>query len=435
MSGTRKWLIALVVWCVILEGAAWIADSFFGFRYTLLDRLAQAERSMTPMAEVAPEWEPHTLRVRVPDRGDPRDEPYAIGGRVIEDAWPDAKQDPLHVDDLADERRPRVFLLGGSAALGYPYAYEDSTARQLQRRRSDLRVINVGQVGWTSGQLVGIARRIAEEFEPATFVVYSGNNEWIHWAPQAGSFDPSLHRTLAHSRAAAAALYLGHSWAPPPDDEPPLFGYEHALRHPAPGFDFAAWTRQRAAFLDRFADNLRAIQRIAADVDANVVFVTVPFQYKLSPTFRHPQPRATRAIHEVEIEDRISMALTAIRAERWQDAITELDSAIELDPDPALLHYLRAVATEALEEHEHAEQHYAQSRDRMVGNLGGRLAINEVIRTVAAETDAPLVDAREIFDAHEHTAGRYYNESLIHDDCHPTPAGQRVLARALAEVL
>lgn len=435
MSGARKWLIAFVVWCVLLEGAAWIADSIWGFRYTLLDRLETAERSMTPTAEVAPDWEPHTLRVRVPDRGDPRDEPYAIGGRVIEDAWPDAKQDPLRVDELADERRPRVFLLGGSAALGYPYAYEDSTAQRLQRRRPDLRVINVGQVGWTSGQVVGIARRIAEELEPAALIVYSGNNEWIHWAPHAGSFDPSLHRTLAHSRAAAAALYLGHSWAPPPDDEPPLFGYEHAVEHPALQFDFEAWSRQRSEFLDQFGANLRAMRRLAADAGAQIIFVTVPFQYKLSPAFRHPQPPVTREVHAVEVRDRTSMALTAIRAERWRDAVQELDAAIALDPEPALLHYLRAVATEALGEHEHAEQHYAQSRDRMVGNLGGRLAINEVIRTVAAETDAPLVDAREIFDEHEHAAGRYYNESLIHDDCHPTPAGQRLLAHALAEVL
>ena len=435
MSGARKWWVALFVWCVLLEGAAWIADSFIGFRYTLLDRLASAERSITPMAETPPEWEPHTLRVRVPDRGDPRDEPYAIGGRVIDGAWPDAKQDPASASDFADERRPRVFILGGSAALGYPYAYEDSTARQLQRRRGDLRIINVGQVGWTSGQLVGVARRITEEFEPAVLVVYSGNNEWIHWSSQATGFDPSLHRTLAHSRAAAAALYLGHSWAAPPADEPPLFGFEHALRNPTHHFDFDAWSRQRRAFLEQFADNLRAMRSLATDADARVVFVTVPFQYKLSPTFRHPQPHFTRELHAVEVQDRTSLALNAIRAERWNEAAEELDTAIALDPEPALLHYLRGVATEGLGEHVHAEQHYAQSRDRMIGNLGARLAINEAIRTVAAETDAIVIDAREIFDEHEHSAGRYYNESLIHDDCHPTPAGQRLLARALAEVL
>lgn len=435
MSNARKWLLALIVWSLIIEGAAWVADSVWGFRYTLLDRLASAERSMTPMGEVAPEWEPNTLRVRVPDRGEAREEPYAIGGRVIADAWPDAKQDPLSVEDLARERRRRVFILGGSAAMGYPYSYEDSTARQLQRRRADLRVINVGQVGWTSGQLVGVARRIAESFEPDVFIVYSGNNEWIHWSAHASGFDPSLHRTLAQSRAAAAALYLGHSWAPPPADEPPLFGFEHAIAHPTRHFNFPEWTRQRRAFVDQFGDNLRAIASIAEEVDARVVFVTVPFQYKLSPTFRHPQPQVINELHAVQIQDRTALALTAIRAERWDDAIEELDAAIELDPEPALLHYLRGVATEGKGDHQHAEEHYAQSRDRMVGNLGGRLTINEAIRSVAAEVDAPLVDARQLFDRHEHRAGRYYNESLIHDDCHPTPAGQRLLARALAEVL
>ena len=206
---TRKWVLVTLAWCVVIEGGAWIADAVWGYRYTLLDRLETAERSSTPVSESDPNWEEGTLRARVPDRGDPRDEPYSIGGRVIADAWPDAKQDPIRVSDLAGDERPRVFILGGSAALGYPYAYADSAAVELARLRPDLRVINVGQVGWASGQIVGVARRIVRDFDPAALVVYSGNNEWIQWAPTAGD-DWRWQRTLSHSRALAAAFYLGH---------------------------------------------------------------------------------------------------------------------------------------------------------------------------------------------------------------------------------
>ena len=48
MKHARRWLVPLVVWLVLLEGAAWIVDAATDYRYVLLDRLETAERSSTP---------------------------------------------------------------------------------------------------------------------------------------------------------------------------------------------------------------------------------------------------------------------------------------------------------------------------------------------------------------------------------------------------
>ncbi|HJL18762.1 MAG TPA: hypothetical protein RMH99_24080 [Sandaracinaceae bacterium LLY-WYZ-13_1] len=440
MSRGRKTAIAVVVWLVLFEGAAWVADAAWGFRYELLDGIATAARQTQPVPETEPDWPARAIRVRVPDRGEPRAEPYALGGRVIEDAWPDAKQEWLFPEELADDPRPRVFVVGGSAPLGYPYAYEDGFARRLAERLPDHRVENVGQAGWTSGQVLGAVDRLLAHFAPDVLVVYSGNNEWIRWAPDpaARGLDLEWQRGLSHSRALAAALWLGHglrSRAPPSGEAPPLIGWRHAHAHPDRGLDVAAWRAERATHLRAYRDHLVAMRERARARGVRVIFCTVPFNYRLSPSFKHRQPDAFDADRADEVRGHLDDAAAALEADDPAGALAAADAAAALDDGPALVHYLRGVALEALERPADAEAAYARSREQMVGNLGVRLSVNRIIREVAVGEGVERLDLRRRFDAWEHARGHHFNRDLIHDDCHPTPRGHRLIAGWLADRL
>jgi hypothetical protein len=100
-----------------------------------------------------------------------------------------------------------------------------------------------------------------------------------------------------------------------------------------------------------------------------------------------------------------------------------------------VLHYLKAMSLEALERLDEAEAAYALSREAMIGNLGSRLSINEAIEKVARESGVELLDLAALFDREQHALGGHFNEDLIHDDCHPTPLGHRIIAAALYERL
>jgi hypothetical protein len=102
---------------------------------------------------------------------------------------------------------------------------------------------------------------------------------------------------------------------------------------------------------------------------------------------------------------------------------------------PAILHYLEAECLERLGRADEAEQAYARSRECMIGNLGSILGINEVIARVARDEGAELLDVRKLFDDWEHARGRHFNQDLIHDGCHPTPQGHRLIAEALDALL
>ena len=116
-------------------------------------------------------------------------------------------------------------------------------------------------------------------------------------------------------------------------------------------------------------------------------------------------------------------------------ALERIREAIRIDPMPPVPHYLEAELLESLERPVEAEAAYARSREAMIGNLGSRLSINRVIREVAAEQEAELVDLRKIFDDYQHRRQRHFNTELIHDDCHPTPLGHTLIARHLERLL
>ena len=139
----------------------------------------------------------------------------------------------------------RVFILGESAAFGFPLAYADSFAAQIEPRlkaRGDA-VLNAAETGWSSGLLVALARRIVEQFQPETLIVYMGNNEWVHWFPADEVPSPrrlALLKALSASGALALVEYLVirrqvdrvHGHIAQFDYHHQLTGFDYALHHP-----------------------------------------------------------------------------------------------------------------------------------------------------------------------------------------------------------
>jgi tetratricopeptide (TPR) repeat protein len=130
----------------------------------------------------------------------------------------------------------------------------------------------------------------------------------------------------------------------------------------------------------------------------------------------------TRLIHET---------LQLQEQDLIDDALLRIQFAIKIDPDAPVAHYVEAELLESLGRPGEAEAAYARSREMTIGNLGSQLSINRVIREVAADQQAELVDLRKIFDDFQHNRKRHFNVELIHDDCHPTPLAHSLIAQHL----
>ncbi|MEZ6130148.1 MAG: hypothetical protein R3C59_15795 [Planctomycetaceae bacterium] len=449
----RRYFLYSLGILLCIEASAWICDGLFGFRRQLLGRLNQLQIVNQPIeaqSRRSLQLPPGTLSVRSREPVPVPNQPYILGGREVPDARPSDAETVVTANDNSTSTLDRVFILGGSAAFGYPYSYEQTFSGLLEEpmRQRGLRVINASRVGVTSGEVVPTAGRIVDDFAPQALILFIGNNEWIHWMPEQ---QPRLRkeslrllRSLSQSRTISAVnlgllslLHRGGREAAPRGvfaSHQEIEGCAYALAHPSNevSFDPPAWLDVKQRFLETFESNMTEMVRYAKQAHVRVFVCTVPFNYKLSPAWKHPQPEAFALEHLAAVRHNIRSATRLIEKSRFADALTLIDETLRLEPLPPVLHYLKGQCLEAMGIPARAETAYALCREHMVGNLGGRHSINERIARVAEVTNAELIDLRSVFDDFEHRQGRYFNVDLIHDDCHPTPLGHQVIA---AEIL
>ncbi len=263
----RRKLCFSAVFCftffALAEGAAWIADSRYNFRYAVLEALDDGKGTDGPisaMSDAELGWPPRTIQIRVPYRGKLPDRPYVVGHRVIPNShWgvesSHERITPENFKNSKNRDAKRIFVFGGSAAFGFPYKYEDTFVSMLHGllRADGYVVLNCAECAAPSGKLVPMMARVVEYFEPDTVIIFAGNNEWIRYAmpgvPYQRELDETwinqsyhfLWRTLCNSRAVAALQVLAlertverqlDARGPPDGRTPHLVDMKYALEHP-----------------------------------------------------------------------------------------------------------------------------------------------------------------------------------------------------------
>ena len=474
----RRRLLFIAILLVTLEAAGWLGDYIFNYRRRLLSALAMMRLNTQPIPVLSNTSDDRQLVLRDPADGPGTDEPYRIGGVEIAGAGPWLGTQYVVPDNVVRDGERRVVIVGGSAAFGFPYRYADSLSGLVEPMLGQgidgkqVRILNAAQVGCTSGELAPVVDQAVRFYKPATIVLFVGNNEWFHWQPllKPSSDQPpsgesparehlsqasiNVLRTLAHSRTLAAIEYGLVQWTVSKrrarqdearqsrtrdrfESHHELIGSDYAVEMPlAPErYDPSEWLTVRQKYLDTFRANLSQMVATARNADVPVVLLTIPFNPRLSPAWKHRQPHSFAPEHHRQVTAAIADASQAVGQEQFEEGLATVTAALDLDPHPALLHYLKAQCLEGLQRHQQAELAYAESRERSIGNLGSRLSTNRIIREVAEAAGVPLIDVQALFQQYGAQRQRYYNVDLIHDDCHPTPLGHQLIAEALAPLL
>lgn len=151
---------------------------------------------------------------------------------------------------LGDGTRPRVFLLGGSAAFGQDLpSDEDALPAKLSKEAADVEIVNAAVVGFLAGQELALMVHHLDRFGAAGYVALDGWNEIFDQYHFGGRPDPRLGFNNAffdveqrlHERCAALA-------GRPPQPRPP------AAHDPERTFD---------ALLSDYLDNLERMHAFA----------------------------------------------------------------------------------------------------------------------------------------------------------------------------
>lgn len=418
----------------------------------LKDLLAYTERKIEPeRAKPNVDWPGNTILVRKED-AKPEPEYLKMGGKTIPGSYMAPSADFVTPEETKEVGKKNIFVVGGSAAFGYTCSYPQTFAAIIDKQLgSEYNVVNTAQVGWNTSQLVPVVKRIADYHEPSVVIIMCGNNELINWGmggvgtrlglsrnilklgTRSYTLSYMMHRSIMGKKH-FGSLKKQNEFLPHQE----LSGYQYAVENPAHeylDYDFNQWKVAREKYLKNFENNLIAMIYYAKHAGAEVVLMTVPLNYKLSPVWKHPQPWFYNEEHKTAMEEVVKAAVTLIEKGNYHGTIKGLDAAITLEPEVSILHYLRAHSLEQLGNFDEAKLAYEKSREYMVGNLGSITSLNEITAKVAANSGVSMIDLKKVFDEHEHGNGHYFNETLIRDDCHPSDKGQELIAEEVLSLL
>jgi tetratricopeptide (TPR) repeat protein len=342
------------------------------------------------------------------------------------------------VPEIVEPKKPRdtrrIFVLGESAAMGFPEP-AFGIARMLEvilRFRYpnvNWEVRNVAMTAINSHVIVPIARDCAR-LEPDAFVVLTGNNEAVGpYGPGTVFGGAGLPLPLARLAVWQSATRIGEVATSLIRDSRPAQtewrGMEMFTDH-----QIAASDARLERMYQNFEANLKEITAIGLRSGAAVVLATVPVNLKDCPPFaslhRTDMAESDRA-HWTSAFERAKNAETRGAA---ADAVAAYEEAVKIDAEFAETQFRLARALLTMGNDSRAAEHYRRARDQDALRFRTDSKLNAIIRNTARGMEqraVSLVDA----DGEFGLAG----EDLFFEHVHLTPKGNYKLAAAVADKL
>jgi lysophospholipase L1-like esterase len=336
----------------------------------------------------------------------------------------------------------RIVVQGGSTAEGYPYGYGASPAGMLQQRlqrtypERRIEVITTAMSAVNSYTLLDFSPEILEQ-RPDAVVIYAGHNEYLGILGVGSSFSAGHRRPLVLAFLASKdvrLLQLGRralAAVTRPDPEERQSGDRRPLMRRVVAEERIAYgSSLYRRGLAQYRANLRALLRRYRRAGVPVYVGTVVSNERDQPPFISGHRRG------VDLEawrDRFDAGLRALETGDPGAALADFDAAVALDDLHADAHFGRGWALEALERFEEARRAYQAARDRDELRFRAPGEINAILREVAADQGARVVEVEQAFArASEHGI---VGNGLMLEHLHPNLDGYFVMADAFYDAL
>lgn len=330
---------------------------------------------------------------------------------VVKRFFPDPADAPdVSIDTTwfaADKGRGtlRIFVQGESSAAGFPYGRWASPAALLQQRLQraypdrDVEVINTAMSAVTSYVLLDVADEIIAQ-QPDAVVIYTGHNEYLGIGGVGSSLVSAKSPTTARAVAQLRRLHLYRA-------------LERALAPRWPGGEA----------LSRRSGTLMA--RVAAE---RSIPLGSPLYERGLEQFRGNLERLLRKYRDAGVPVFIG---TLASNERDQPPFAS--APVERGESSALAHFENARRLEATGDLAGARTEYLAAKDRDELRFRAPESFNALIREVAEDYGARLVDVQAAMAAA--SRGGIIGSELMLEHVHPNAEGYFRLASAYFPLL
>lgn len=335
----------------------------------------------------------------------------------------------------------RIFVLGGSAARGFPNP-EHGFGRQLEALLKDalpdrkVEVINTAMTAINSHVVYEAARSIPKG--SADFaIVLVGNNEVIGpYGP--GTFDENFLSNLGFIRL-LQAVKRSHTGQLLATFTAGLNPRDHREELQWKGMQMFTDERvplsdpRLATVYDHYRHNLRDTVQVLQDKGAHVILSTVPVNLRDSAPFSSVHGPAMAEAGAALWQETMDRARASLDGKNWAAAAAGFQAALAIDPDYADAHFGLALSLEQSGNFTRAAEHLHRARDLDALRFRADSQINQAIHDLAAElAPGPLtfVDAESVFAAASQPGQPGWNLFLEH--VHYNFSGDYLLAREFA---
>ena len=342
------------------------------------------------------------------------------------------------------ERDPdltRVYILGGSAALGFPHknhGLDRLLTAQLTAAlpAQNIEVINTAMTSVNSHVVYAVANSIPDN--SADFaVILMGNNEVV------GPYGPAtlnqnflgnitlirgiqaLKRTRIWQGLNALFMKIR------PTDAMQDLEWEgmqmftsSGVSHNDPRMD---------SVYGHYEDNLTEIIETLRSKGMHVVLLSVPVNLRHSAPFL--------SMHSPTLSDELldqwreltRRGAQSANEDNWDDAVAYFQSALEIDPEYADTHFRLATAYESLAKFGQAKARFEAALDLDALRFRADIRINEIIREIAAEAENDTLSFVDGVAAFEQASQPYQpGWNLLLEHVHYDFSGNHILAAEIS---
>jgi tetratricopeptide (TPR) repeat protein len=295
----------------------------------------------------------------------------------------------------------RIFVLGGSAAAGWPYHGGDTNLSALLERElralypgRPIEVMNMAAGTYASHRVKLILEEVVR-YQPDAVFIYNGNNEFLENLVFRPRNPPS---PLDRSAAARLTYRVATSLTVP---LPRFRVKDYAIEDQAAtrlSFAFGQTSRYREdprqfeALLEQYRFNMESMVATAARAGVPLFLVTCPVN------LREWAPNVSRHRGDLSIADKarwtaaFRQGYLALERGAFADAIPGLRAALAIDDEYAEAHFLLAEALRKTGTPSAARSEYVLALARDAAPFRELPEFQTILRDVAARHRVPLVD-------------------------------------------
>ena len=347
------------------------------------------------------------------------------------------------VAERSDDRL-RVFVLGGSAAMGFPHknhGVDRLLAAQLRALfpNKDVEVVNTAMTSVNSHVVYQVAKTLPAESADVA-VILMGNNEVVGpYGP--GTFNQNFLSSLSAIRA-LQALKRTRLWQLLDSALSEVQSNDVKADLEWQGMQMfvdngvAEDDPRMSAVYEHFEGNLRDIVDTLDAKGMHVVLSTVPVNLRQSAPF------LSVSRDDISAGDETKLAALRERAElqalngRWREAQDLWQQAIALDAGHADSHFQLATSLENLGEFALARSHYERALDLDGLRFRADTRINAIIERVARGYDSSNVSFVNSSKGFDRASAPYApGWDLLVEHVHYDFSGNAVLARIFARAI